>query len=93
MGNALGGRIGAMVSGFVYGVELILFSGFTYMLFGRFAAVGAEGTGHDCIDAMALMTLMKSPVVGILIIVAAFVLLSVLEVRYQKKIAVGAQAK
>ena len=42
---------------------------------------------------MALMTLMKSPVVGILIIVAAFVLLSVLEVRYQKKIAVGAQAK
>ena len=33
-GNALGGRIGAMVSGFVYGVELILFSGFTYMLFG-----------------------------------------------------------
>lgn len=93
MGNALGGRIGAMVSGFVYGVELILFSGFTYMLFGRFAAVGAEGTGHDCIDAMALMTLMKSPVVGILIIVAAFVLLSVLEVRYQKKIAVGTQAK
>lgn len=36
---------------------------------------------------------MKSPVVGILIIVAAFVLLSVLEVRYQKKIAVGTQAK
>ena len=56
MGNARGGRIGAMVSGFIYGFELILFSGFTYSLFGHFASVGAEGTGHDCIDAMALMT-------------------------------------
>ena len=85
MGNALGGRRGAMTSGFVYGFELILFSGFTYKLFDHFAAVGAEGTGHDCIDAMALMTIMKNPVVGIVIIVAAFVLFSVLEVRYQKK--------
>ncbi len=85
MGNALGGRIGAMVSGFVYGLELILFSGFTYNLFGHFAAVGAEGTGHDCIDAMALMTAMKNPIVGIILVVGAFVLLSVLEVRYQKK--------
>ena len=89
MGNALGGRIGAMVSGFVYGVELILFSGFTYKLFDHFAAVGAEGTGHDCIDAMALMSIMKSPIAGIIIIVGAFVLLSVLEVRYQKKLAAG----
>lgn len=87
MGNTLGGRVGAMVSGFVYGLELILFSGFTYKLFGHFAAVGAEGTGHDCIDAMALMTIMKNPVVGIIIIIAAFVLLCVLEVRHQKKVA------
>lgn len=78
-----------MVSGFVYGVELILFSGFTYKLFDHFAAVGAEGTGHDCIDAMALMSIMKSPIAGIIIIVGAFVLLSVLEVRYQKKLAAG----
>lgn len=86
MGNALGGRRGAMVSGFVYGLELILFSGFTYNLFGHFAAVGAEGTGHDCIDAMALMTIMKKPIVGIVILVATFVLFSVLEVRHQKKV-------
>ena len=92
MGNALGGRIGAMVSGFVYGLELILFSGFTYSLFNHFAAVGAEGTGHDCIDAMALMTIMKNPVVGIIIIVGAFILASVLVVRYQKKVAEKSQA-
>ena len=92
MGNALGGRIGAMVSGFVYGLELILFSGFTYSLFNHFAAVGAEGTGHDCIDAMALMTIMKNPVVGIIIIVGAFILASVLAVRYQKKVAEKSQA-
>ena len=93
MGNALGGRIGAMVSGFVYGLELILFSGFTYMLFDRFAAVGAEGTGHDCIDAMALMTIMKTPAVGIIIIALAFVLLSVLEVRYRRKMADKSDAR
>ncbi len=86
-GNAKGGRIGAMVAGFVYGLELILFSAFTYNLFGHFAAVGAEGTGHDCIDAMALMTVMKQPIVGIIIIVAVFVLACVLEVSYQKKAA------
>lgn len=84
-GNAKGGRIGAMVAGFVYGLELIVFSGFTYMFFDHFAAVGAEGTGHDCVDAMALMTAMKQPIIGIILIVGAFVLLSVLEVRYQKK--------
>lgn len=88
-GNAKGGRIGAMVAGFVYGVELILFSGFTYKLFNHFAAVGAEGTGHDCIDAMALMTVMKNPIVGIIVIVAVFVLACVLESRYQKKVAAG----
>lgn len=74
-----------MVAGFVYGLELIVFSGFTYMFFDHFAAVGAEGTGHDCIDAMALMTAMKQPIIGIILIIGAFVLLSVLEIRYQKK--------
>ncbi len=88
-GNAKGGRIGAMVSGFVYGLELILFSGFTYKLFDHFAAVGAEGTGHDCIDAMALMTVMKYPIVGIIVIIGAFVLLCVLEQRHQKKVSEG----
>ena len=85
MGNALGGRRGAMVAGFVYGLELILFSGFTYKLFGEFVSVGAQGTGHDCIDAMALMTAMKSPIIGIVLLIGGFVLMSILEVRYQKR--------
>ena len=86
MGNALGGRRGAMVAGFVYGLELIVFSGFTYKLFGEFVSVGAQGTGHDCIDAMALMTAMKSPIIGIILLVGGFILMSVLEVRYQKQV-------
>lgn len=85
MGNSRGGRIGAMVAGFIYGLELIVFSGFTYSLFGHFASVGAEGTGHDCIDAMTLMTIMKNPIFGIVIIIAAFALMSFFEVRYRKK--------
>lgn len=93
MGNALGGRIGAMVAGFVYGAELILFSGFTYKLFDHFAAVGAEGTGHDCIDAMAQMTIMKNPIIGIIIIAGAFVLLSMMELRHQKKATANASAQ
>lgn len=90
-GNAMGGRIGAMVSGFVYGLELILLSGFTYSLFNHFSAVGAEGTGHDCIDAMALMTGLKFPVIGIIILVAGFVVCSIFEVRHQKKVKEKAQ--
>lgn len=87
MGNALGGRRGAMAAGFTYGLELIVFSGFTYKLFGHFASVGAEGTGHDCIDAMAVMTAMYKPVVGIIIIVAVFILACELEARRQKNLA------
>ncbi len=83
-GNARGGRRGAMISGFVYGFELIFLSGFTYKLFDHFASVGAEGTGHDCIDAMAVMVAMKNVWVGIAIIVAAFVVASVIAVRRQK---------
>ena len=82
--DAKGGRRGAMISGFVYGFELIFLSGFTYKLFDHFASVGAEGTGHDCIDAMAVMVAMKNVWVGIAIIVAAFVVASVIAVRRQK---------
>ncbi len=92
LGNAKGGRIGAMVAGFIYGAELILLSGFTYSMFDQFKAVGAEGTGHDCIDAMTTLIIMKNPIIGIVIIVAAFVLLSVFELRYQKKVAEKAEA-
>ncbi len=83
-GNARGGRRGAMIAGLVYGFELIFLSGFTYMLFGHFAAVGAEGTGHDCIDAMLLMLGMRNVWIGIILIVAAFILLCVLQSRKKK---------
>jgi len=86
-GNAQGGRRGAMVAGFVYGFELIFLSGFTYKVFGHFASVGAEGTGHDCIDAMATMIALKNVWIGIAIVVASFVLLCWLTVRHQKAVA------
>lgn len=85
MGNALGGRRGAVAAGFSYGFILIFLSGFTYKLFDHFAAVGAEGVGHDCVDAMVTMVAFMNPYIGLVILAAAFVLLSVLEVRYQKK--------
>ncbi|HEY3409969.1 MAG TPA: PTS ascorbate transporter subunit IIC [Propionicimonas sp.] len=85
MGNATGGRRGAMVSGFTYGFLLIFLSGFTYMVFGHFAAVGAEGVGHDCIDAMVTMLAFMNPYVGLGILGAAFVTLSLFEVKYQKR--------
>lgn len=86
-GNAQGGRRGAMVAGFVYGFELIFLSGFTYKLFGHFASVGAEGTGQDCIDAMASMVALKSVWVGVIIIVAAFIVLSIFAARRRKMLA------
>ncbi|MGL5511840.1 MAG: PTS transporter subunit IIC, partial [Sporomusa sp.] len=86
MGNAMGGRRGAIVSGFVYGFLLIFISGFTYNMFGQFASVGAEGVGHDCVDAMLTMIALKNPVIGIVILAAAFIILSVFEVRYQNRV-------
>ena len=93
MGNALGGRRGAIVGGFMYGFILIFLSGFTYMFFDKFAAVGATGVGHDCVDAMVTMLAFKNPYVGIIILVAAFVVLSIFEVRYQKRVAAEAAAE
>lgn len=73
-GNARGGTRGAIISGFIYGFLLILGSGFLSTIF-DYAAYGAAGVGHDCLDVMAVMTIMKSPYIGIAIIVAAFILL------------------
>lgn len=84
MGNATGGRRGAVVAGFMYGFILIFLSGFTYSLFGHFASVGAEGVGHDCVDAMVTMVAFINPYVGMVILAGAFVVLSVFELRYQK---------
>ena len=73
-GNARGGTRGAIISGFIYGFLLILGSGFLSTIF-DYAAYGAAGVGHDCLDVMAVMTIMKSPYIGIAIIVAVFILL------------------
>lgn len=85
LGNATGGRRGAVVSGFVYGFLLIVGSAFLFTLF-DFAAYGASGVGHDCIDVMVILTIMKQPYVGIGIIVVAFIILSVFEAKRVKKI-------
>jgi len=84
MGNATGGRRGAVISGAIYGFLLIFGSGFLYTLY-NFSAYGAAGVGHDCIDVMVLMTIMKQPYVGIVIVVAVFVLLCVFSARKKSK--------
>ena len=53
-----------------------------------YASAFLAGFNENLVN-MALMSIMKSPIAGIIIIVGAFVLLSVLEVRYQKKLAAG----
>jgi len=88
MGNALGGRRGALVSGFSYGFILIFLSGFTYNLFNGFGALNNDvplGVGHDCVDAMVTMVAFDNVWIGLGILAAVFVGLSVLEVRYKKR--------
>lgn len=84
-GNASGGRRGAMIAGFVYGFLLIFLSGFVFTIF-DYAAYGAAGVGHDCIDVMVLITIMKQPYIGIGIILAAYILLSYLEVKRRSRL-------
>ncbi|MCL2222640.1 MAG: PTS ascorbate transporter subunit IIC [Oscillospiraceae bacterium] len=84
-GNALGGRRGAIASGFAYGFILIFLSGATFRLFDGFSAIGIEGVGHDCVDAMVAMVAFQNPWVGLAILGGAFVLLSFFEVRYRKR--------
>lgn len=73
-GNARGGTRGAVIAGLVYGFILIFGSGFLFTIF-DYAAYGAAGVGHDCVDVMVLMTALKNPYVGIAIILIAFVAL------------------
>jgi PTS system ascorbate-specific IIC component len=90
MGNALGGRRGAIVSGFCYGFILIFLSGMVYFLFSEsliaMAGYGAGAVGHDCVDAMITMVAFRVPYVGMAILVAAYVLYSIIEVRYKKRV-------
>jgi len=92
LGNATGGRRGAVISGVIYGFLLIFGSAFLFTLF-DFAAYGAAGVGHDCIDVMVVMTVMKQPLIGIVMIIAAFLLLSVQEIRRKKGEAQKAEVK
>ena len=83
MGNALGGRRGAIAAGFSYGFILIFLSGFTFNLFDGFRAIGVDGaSGHDCVDAMVTMVVFQNPWIGMIVLAAVFVLLSALEIRY-----------
>lgn len=82
-GNAKGGRTGAAVAGVVYGFLLIFGSAFLSTLY-DFAAYGAAGIGHDTIDVMVTSTLLKTPIVGMIIIIGIYVLYSVYEYRRNK---------
>ncbi len=73
-GNARGGIRGAVISGFLYGFILIFASGFLFTIF-DYAAYGAAGVGHDCVDVMAVMVLLKYPYVGIIVTAAVFAFL------------------
>ena len=83
LGNANGGRRGAIIAGFIYGFLLIFLSGFLFTIF-DYAAYGAAGVGHDCIDVMVVMGLLINPYIGIGIIVVAFLGLCYLESRKTK---------
>lgn len=83
-GNAKGGRRGAIIAGFVYGFLLIFGTAFLSTLY-DFASFGAAGIGHDCIDAMAILTVFKVPVVGFILVPVVYVVLSIFEVRRKKK--------
>ncbi|HAH94454.1 MAG TPA: hypothetical protein DCM01_11810, partial [Dielma fastidiosa] len=65
-GNAQGGSRGAVIAGLIYGFLLIVGSAFLFTIF-DYAAYGAAGVGHDCLDVMVLMTILKQPYIGIAI--------------------------
>ncbi|MEG0076835.1 MAG: PTS ascorbate transporter subunit IIC [Anaerorhabdus sp.] len=82
-GNAAGGRRGAVIAGLVYGFLLIFGSALLFTIF-DYAAYGAAGVGHDCIDVMVTMGLLKNPMIGIVVILVAFVGYCVYEVKRKK---------
>jgi len=84
-GNARGGRRGASIAGFVYGFMLIFASAFISTLI-NFENYGAYGIGHDCIDAMVVMLIMRYAYIGLIIIAATFVTLCVFETKRKKQL-------
>lgn len=83
-GNSLGGRRGAIVAGFVYGFLLIFASGALYY-FVDLSAVGVVGVGYDTIDMVAITFLFINPIIGFGTMILGYVLLSIQELNYQKK--------
>jgi len=85
-GNAKGGRRGAVIAGFVYGFMLIFGTAFLSTMY-DFAAFGAAGVGHDCLDAMGILAAFKIPAIGFILVPVIFALQCVLQVRRNKKLA------
>lgn len=83
-GNARGGVRGAVISGFLYGFILIFASAFLFTIF-DYAAYGAAGVGHDCVDVMAVMAMLMNPYVGIAIVAVVFGFLCWKKVNENKK--------
>lgn len=83
-GNANGGRRGAVIAGLLYGFILIFGSGLLFTIF-DYAAYGAAGVGHDCVDVMVVMGLLKLPYIGIAATVIAFGILCWYETNRKKK--------
>lgn len=75
-GNVTGGRRGAMIAGFIYGFLLIIGSACLFKMI-DFATYGASGVGHDCIDVMVIMTILKYSPFGIASIVIGFILMCI----------------
>ncbi|MBU5266719.1 PTS ascorbate transporter subunit IIC [Virgibacillus proomii] len=87
-GNTLGGRRGAMISGLTYGIILTVPVALFYPLFGL-EVYGVEGLAFLVPDGIIVLALIKLffvleiPIIGLIISLAAFILLSVF---YRKKI-------
>lgn len=83
VGNATGGRRGAVISGFIYGFMLIFLSALLAATI-NLGSYGVVGVGHDCIDAILLTLALLNPIVGIIIVVVVFAILCYFENKRRK---------
>lgn len=85
MGNATGGRRGAAIAGFIYGLWLTIPVAATYNIF-DLPQYGVTGTALLVSDVLVALPLFKIPFIGIGVLVAIFVIYSFMEVRYKKSL-------
>jgi len=85
MGNAAGGRRGAAIAGFIYGLWLTIPVAATYNIF-DLPQYGVTGTALLVSDVLVALPLFKIPFIGIGVLVAIFVIYSFMEVRYKKSL-------